>query len=96
MLSPKRLRNLRAVSLLCPMTSVCQLPFRCLVSEQCTTGFIGQVAEELWEVANKTIRNLTKDEVIHDYKGNLIKRSEYNHIVSRAQLNASLPSVSYQ
>jgi len=73
------------------MTSVCQSPFRCLVSEQCTTGLIGQVAEELWEVANKTIRNLTKDEItIHDYKKNLIKRSEYNHIVSRAQLNASL------
>lgn len=25
-------------------------------------GSIGQVAEELWEVANKTIRNLTKED----------------------------------
>ena len=76
------------------MTSVClsnHSPFCCLVSEQCTAGLIGQVAEELWEVANKTIRNLTKDEItIHDYKKNLIKRSECNHILPRAQLNPSL------
>ncbi|KAJ8515617.1 hypothetical protein ONZ45_g6973 [Pleurotus djamor] len=37
---------------------------------------ISQVAEELWEVANKTIRNLTKEEIsIVDYKKNLAKQS---------------------
>ncbi|KXN83453.1 hypothetical protein AN958_01432 [Leucoagaricus sp. SymC.cos] len=37
---------------------------------------IGQVAEELWEVADKTIHNLTKKEIsIVDYKKNLIKQS---------------------
>ena len=41
-------------------------------------GLIGQVANELWEVANKTIRNLSKDEIsIHDYKKNLTKQSAY-------------------
>lgn len=42
------------------------------------TGLIGQVAEELWEVADKTIKNLTKEEIsIVDYKKNLIKQSTY-------------------
>ncbi|TFK63459.1 P-loop containing nucleoside triphosphate hydrolase protein [Pluteus cervinus] len=37
---------------------------------------ISQVAEELWEVADKTIKNLTKREIsIVDYKKNLIKQS---------------------
>ncbi len=40
-------------------------------------GLISQVAEELWEVANKTIRNLTKEDIsIVDYKKNLVKQSE--------------------
>ena len=40
------------------------------------SGLIGQVADELWEVANKTIRNLMKDDImIQDYKKNLVKRS---------------------
>lgn len=38
---------------------------------------ISQVAEELWEVADKTIRNLTKEDIsIVDYKKNLVKQSE--------------------
>jgi ATP-binding cassette subfamily F protein 2 len=37
---------------------------------------ISQVAEELWEVADKTIRNLTKEDIsIVDYKRNLVKHS---------------------
>ncbi|KAK2463734.1 hypothetical protein APHAL10511_004227 [Amanita phalloides] len=37
---------------------------------------ISQVAEELWEVADRTIKNLTKDDIsIVDYKRNLIKDS---------------------
>ncbi|KAJ7582062.1 P-loop containing nucleoside triphosphate hydrolase protein [Mycena floridula] len=37
---------------------------------------ISQVAEELWEVANKTIKNLTKADIsIVDYKKNLVKQS---------------------
>lgn len=37
---------------------------------------ISQVAEELWEVADKTIKNLTKQDIsIVDYKKNLIRQS---------------------
>ncbi|KAF5309270.1 hypothetical protein D9611_015146 [Ephemerocybe angulata] len=40
---------------------------RCLIS---------QVAEDLWEVADKTVRNLTKADItIVDYKKNLVKQS---------------------
>ena len=43
-------------------------------------GLISQVAEELWEVANKTIKNLTKAEIsIVDYKSNLVRQSMYPH-----------------
>ncbi|PPQ76263.1 hypothetical protein CVT24_010388 [Panaeolus cyanescens] len=46
---------------------------------------ISQVAEELWEVANKTIRNLTKEDIgIVDYKKNLIKAS--NAAIEKAKL----------
>lgn len=39
-------------------------------------GLISQVAEELWEVADQTIKNLTKKDIsIIDYKKNLIKQS---------------------
>ncbi|GLB34405.1 putative ABC transporter [Lyophyllum shimeji] len=38
---------------------------------------ISQVAEELWEVADKTIKNLTKQDIsIVDYKKILVKKSE--------------------
>ncbi|KAH7887252.1 P-loop containing nucleoside triphosphate hydrolase protein [Phlebopus sp. FC_14] len=38
---------------------------------------ISQVADELWEVNNKTIRNLTREDItIIDYKKNLVKQSE--------------------
>jgi ATP-binding cassette subfamily F protein 2 len=37
---------------------------------------ISQVAEELWEVKNKTIRNLSKEDItIRDYKAILVKQS---------------------
>ncbi|KAF8894875.1 P-loop containing nucleoside triphosphate hydrolase protein [Mucidula mucida] len=46
---------------------------------------ISQVAEELWEVANKTIRNLTKEDIsIVDYKKNLVKQS--NAAIEKAKL----------
>jgi ATP-binding cassette, subfamily F, member 2 len=39
-------------------------------------GLISQVAEELWEVADKTIKNLTKQDIsIVDYKKNLVRQS---------------------
>jgi len=41
-------------------------------------GLISQVAEELWEVADKTIKNLTKQDIsIVDYKKNLVRQSTY-------------------
>ncbi|KDR84549.1 hypothetical protein GALMADRAFT_55337 [Galerina marginata CBS 339.88] len=46
---------------------------------------ISQVAEELWEVANKTIKNLTKQDIsITDYKKNLVKQS--NAAIEKAKL----------
>jgi hypothetical protein len=40
-------------------------------------GLISQVAEELWEVKDKTVKNLTKEDItIVDYKKALAKRSE--------------------
>ena len=37
---------------------------------------ISQVAEELWEVANRKIRNLTREDIsIVDYKRNLARQS---------------------
>ncbi|EKM79725.1 hypothetical protein AGABI1DRAFT_113041 [Agaricus bisporus var. burnettii JB137-S8] len=46
---------------------------------------ISQVADELWEVANKSIRNLTKRDItIVDYKQNLIKQS--NAAIEKAKL----------
>lgn len=37
---------------------------------------ISQVAEELWEVADHQIRNLTKEDItIVDYKQNLVRKS---------------------
>jgi len=38
---------------------------------------ISQVAEDLWEVKDKTIKNLTKDDIsIVDYKNKLVKQSQ--------------------
>ncbi|KAG6908093.1 hypothetical protein DXG01_006184 [Tephrocybe rancida] len=46
---------------------------------------ISQVAEELWEVADKTIKNLTKRDIsIIDYKRNLVKQS--NAAIEKAKL----------
>lgn len=64
---------------------------------------ISQVAEELWEVADKTIRNLTKEDIsIVDYKRNLVKHSTVFTppsfyrvlIVMQARLNWKRPSSS--
>lgn len=44
----------------------------------CPLGLISQVAEELWEVADKKIKNLTKSDItIVDYKKNLVKQSVF-------------------
>ena len=41
------------------------------------TGLISQVAEELWEVKGRKIKNLTRDDItIVDYKKMLVKNSE--------------------
>ncbi|CAA7269795.1 unnamed protein product [Cyclocybe aegerita] len=46
---------------------------------------ISQVAEELWEVADKKIKNLTKQDIsIVDYKKNLVKQS--NAAIEKAKL----------
>lgn len=46
---------------------------------------ISQVAEELWEVADRTIKNLTKADIsIIDYKKNLVKQS--NAAIEKAKL----------
>ncbi|KAJ7125849.1 P-loop containing nucleoside triphosphate hydrolase protein [Mycena filopes] len=46
---------------------------------------ISQVAEELWEVADRTIKNLTKADIsIVDYKKNLVKQS--NAAIEKAKL----------
>ncbi|KAG6865352.1 hypothetical protein C0991_003275 [Blastosporella zonata] len=46
---------------------------------------ISQVAEELWEVADQTIKNLTKQDIsILDYKKNLVKQS--NAAIEKAKL----------
>ncbi|KAJ6486737.1 P-loop containing nucleoside triphosphate hydrolase protein [Mycena sanguinolenta] len=46
---------------------------------------ISQVGEELWEVTNKTIKNLTKADIsIQDYKKNLVKQS--NAAIEKAKL----------
>ena len=43
-----------------------------------------QVVEELWEVANKTIKNPTKHDIsIVDYKKNLFKESKYYFTVTK-------------
>lgn len=48
---------------------------------------ISQVAEELWEVADKTIRNLTKEDIsIVDYKKNLVKHSAFLFFYSSARV----------
>ena len=44
---------------------------------------ISQVAEELWEVKNKTIRNLTREGIdIKDYKAGLVKQSTFYSLIS--------------
>lgn len=46
-------------------------------------GLISQVAEDLWEVKDKTIRNLTKQDIsIVDYKRKLVKQSQLFYFIS--------------
>lgn len=41
-------------------------------------GLISQVADELWEVKGRKIKNLTKEDItIVQYKKQLVKNSEY-------------------
>ena len=47
-------------------------------------GLISQVAEELLEVPNKTIKNLTKHDIsIVDYKKNLVRESKHYSTVTK-------------
>ena len=79
---PRQLKNLKAGLSSCHMISVSfslfSLSSRVIIWFSGTyTGLISQVAEELWEVADKTIHNLTKQEIdIVGYKRNLIKQSK--------------------
>jgi ABC-type nitrate/sulfonate/bicarbonate transport system ATPase subunit len=62
------------------------------------SGLISQVAEELWEVKNRKIRNLTKEDIsIVDYKKALMKQSKPGFICIRHHimltLSACLPQV---
>ena len=51
-------------------------------------GLISQVAEELWEVKDRKIKNLTKEDItIVDYKNLLVKNS-----ASLSSLSSSLSS----
>ncbi|KAH0840339.1 P-loop containing nucleoside triphosphate hydrolase protein [Lanmaoa asiatica] len=48
---------------------------------------ISQVAEDLWEVRDKTVRNLTKEDItIIDYKKNLIQQSKCQVALEKAKL----------
>ena len=62
----------------CPTISVsCPCPYA-VVAYSYSSGLISQVAEELWEVKDRKIRNLTKEDIsIVDYKKLLMKDSEY-------------------
>lgn len=77
-LSRPRSRSTPVVSLSSPTTSVSVAWIACSIS--CLTlaraGLISQVAEELWEVKNRKIENLTKKDItIVDYKNMLVKNS---------------------
>lgn len=60
-----------------PTTSVRPCPFRILLDANfLSVGLISQVAEDLWEVKDKKVINLTKQDIsIVDYKKALAKRS---------------------
>ena len=46
-------------------------------------GLISQVAEELWEVKGRQIKNLTKEDItIVDYKNLLVKNSTFPRILA--------------
>ena len=80
MLLLKPSKNLRVELLLFHMISVSfSVPVVFGLCDDLNFGWVGlisQVAEELWEVANKTIKNLTKYDIsIVDYKKNLVKQS---------------------
>ena len=58
-----------------------------VVFMECTfySGLISQVAEELWEVKGRKIKNLTREDItIVDYKKMLAKNSEYTCFNLRA------------
>ena len=71
-------RTMRVALSSSPTTSVsraCPYP---VVACSYFSGLISQVAEELWEVKDRKIRNLTKEDIsIVDYKKLLMKDSEY-------------------
>jgi hypothetical protein len=76
--SPLLSRSSLGVSSLSHTISVCRFtsPPRTHTEDFDIIGLISQVAEELWEVKNKTIMNLTKQDItIVEYKRSLAKRS---------------------
>ena len=62
-------------------TSVSSLSI-CYCAGSCFAGLISQVADDLWEVKNKQVTNLTREDItIVDYKKSLAKRSELTQIL---------------
>jgi len=69
---------------LSPTTSVCFTIYFISISHIqiavsiASIGLISQVANDLWEVKDKTIKNLTKDDIsIVDYKSKLVRQSQH-------------------
>ena len=77
-------KNTKAASLSYLTTSVCFAVCHVVFSHSTTfLGLISQVANELWEVKGRKIRNLTREDIsIVDYKKMLIKNSRFSRIAS--------------
>ena len=75
--SQRQSRNSQVVSSLSRTISVCPR-LSLFLSTSNNTGLISQVAEDLWEVKENKVINLTKQDIsIVDYKRMLAKRSTY-------------------
>lgn len=82
-----RSRSTRAVSSSCLTTSVSAVVrsgARRPLTGFARIGLISQVAEELWEVKGRKIKNLTKEDItIVDYKKMLVKNSTCRDLTTR-------------
>ena len=57
-------------------------------SSNTAVGLISQVADELWEVKDRKIKNLTKEDItIVHYKKMLVKNSTYTLSISTSNAN---------